>query len=133
MTVDAQHPPAAERLLYRSDVAVSLGGGPDKLVQLPHADEPVVMGAHGALAEFLGIDRDAFAPHASTLDFVVGATAACLAGTFARTLRARGIEATAETLEARASGEIVLDGDVPVVRGIHVAYRLRVADARAAL
>lgn len=121
MTTDAQ---SEERLLYRSEVAVSLGGGPNKLVHFPGGDEPVVMGAGGELAGFLGVDTARFPARTSTLDFLVGATAACLTGTLGRALTARGIPVTGDDLDVRAVGDVVVDDGVPVLRRIHVTYKL---------
>ena len=124
MTTDAASAPPEERLLYRAEVTVGLGGGPDKVATLPAGEAPVVMGAHGALAEHLGVDAERFPPRSSTIDYVVAAAAACLTGTFARALGARGIAVTPEELQTRAIGDIVLDGKVPVLRRVVVHYTL---------
>ena len=94
-----------------SRVRVRRLDGPDKAVLLPGESDEVVMGAHGAIARALGVPPEHVA-HASTLDYIVGATAACLAGTFARALAARGI-----VLES-ASHAIEAEGDIVEERGI---------------
>lgn len=106
----------------RSIVEVAATDGPDKLIKLPPSNDLVRTGMHGALADFYGADPDAFVPAASTLDYFV-ASAACLTGTFRRALTSREVEF--EDLTARATGTIVVDGHVPVIRRIEVGYRLR--------
>lgn len=115
----------AVRVLMHSVARIELTGGPDKLVALPSEQEPVPMGMHDELAEHYRAVPGSFEPHASTLDYVVGAVGACLAGTFKRTLVARGVHVSPDDLTAEAVGEIVVDGDVPVIRAIEVRYTLR--------
>jgi uncharacterized OsmC-like protein len=111
-------------LLMNTEVRVAITGSPDKLVRLPQSDADVPMGMHGELAEFYGAAPGTFTPHASTLDYVVGALTACLAGTFKRALAARGVAIDPEALEVRGTGAIVKDGDVPVIRRVTVEYVL---------
>ena len=49
------------------------------------------MGMHDELAEHYKAVAGSFEPHASTLDYVVGAVGVCLTGTFKRALMARGV------------------------------------------
>jgi hypothetical protein len=66
----------------------------DKLVTAPAGSNAVTMGMHDELAAFYGAIPGSFTPHASTLDYVIGATGACLAGTLKRALAARGADAS---------------------------------------
>lgn len=113
-----------ERPLMQVTVQVRVTDSPDKLVTLPTEDHAVAMGMHDELADFYGATPDSFTPHASTLDYVVGALGACLASTFKRALAARGIKPNPTDFGVEAIGEIVVDGDVPVIRRVEVRYEL---------
>ncbi|MGH2860363.1 MAG: OsmC family protein [Solirubrobacteraceae bacterium] len=116
-------------ILYQPTVVVQAIGGPDKHVSFATGEE-AVMGMNGRLADFYGAEPGTFSPRASTLDFVVGATAACLLGTFRRALAARGVPASTEDLAADAAGDVVVIDGVPQLKRIIVHYRLTVpADA----
>lgn len=115
---------ADSELLMNTEVRVAITGSPDKLVRLPHSEADVPMGMHDELADFYGAAPGTFTPHASTLDYVVGALTACLAGTFKRALTARGVTIDPEALDVRGVGVIVRDGDVPVIRRVTVEYVL---------
>src|ERR1044072_3331755 len=69
----------AEQPFYVSTVHVRRAGGPDKAVLLPSEEAEVIMGAHGDIAQAIGAPAD-HPERASTLDYVVGATVACLTG-----------------------------------------------------
>ncbi len=120
----AEAAPISERVLMHTEARVAVTNSPDKLVTLPHSDTAVPMGMHDELADFYGAAPGSFTPHASTLDYVVGALTACLAGTFKRALGARGVAISPEALEVRGTGEIMKDGDVPVIRRVSVEYTL---------
>lgn len=60
---------------YRSEVRVERVKGPQRLAHLPAEAEPVWFGTHGAVAAHYGVAPGAFEPHATTLDYVVAATA----------------------------------------------------------
>ena len=115
---------SARRVLMRTVARIDITDGPDKLVWLPLAQEPIPMGMHDELAEHYNAVPGSFEPRASTLDYVVGAVGACLTGTFKRALSARGVKISADDLKSEAIGEIVVDGDVPMIRAIEVRYRL---------
>ncbi len=121
-------PPAAPRpmtpLLMQSVARIDVTGGPDKMVWLPSEQRPVPMGMHDELAEHYHAAPGSFEPRASTLDYVVGAVGACLTGTFKRALSARGVTISPGDLRAEAIGQIVVEGDVPVIRSIEVRYTL---------
>jgi uncharacterized OsmC-like protein len=115
---------SAGSVLMRSVVHIQVTDGPDKLVWLPSEHQPVPMGMHDQLAVHYKATPGTFEPHASTLDYVVGAVAACLTGTFKRALAARGVIISPADLESVATGEITIEGDVPVLRAIEVQYSL---------
>jgi hypothetical protein len=62
-------------VVYRSHVRIERLGGPQRLAYLPAEPEPVVFGTHSEVAEHYGTDPEKFPPHATTLDYVVAATA----------------------------------------------------------
>jgi hypothetical protein len=62
-------------VVYRSEVAVERVGGPLRRAQLPGEAAPVLFGVHGAVAEHYGRAPGSYEPHATTLDYVVAATA----------------------------------------------------------
>jgi len=112
-------------VVYRSEVRVEPKAGAIKLVHLPMESEPVPMGLHGPIARHYKLPEGAFTPHASTLDYIVGATAACLMGTLNRALQARKIETGDGRLKAEATGDIELEEGVLVVRRIRMLVYLR--------
>jgi uncharacterized OsmC-like protein len=111
---------------YLAEVRVRRGGGPVKLVGLPGETAEVTMGSHPAIAPHIGADPE-LPPHASTLDYVVAATAACMAGTFARTLAARGVSLGADDHEVVAQGVLRPRQHVLVIERIVVTQRVRLA------
>lgn len=115
---------APGRLLMRSVARIDVTDGPDKLVWLPSEQQPVPMGMHDELAEHYHAVPGSFEPRASTLDYLVGAVGACLTGTFKRALSGRGVKISPGDLKAEAVGQIVVEGDVPVVQAIEVRYTL---------
>jgi uncharacterized OsmC-like protein len=110
---------ADPHVVYQSRVQVEPGPAKLKLVRLPHETEPVPMGVHGPIAAHYKIAEGTFTPHAATLDYIVGATAGCLMGTFNGALQARQIE----TGDGRLTGEAI--GDVEVEDGVLVIRRIR--------
>jgi len=107
-------------------VEVTASDGPDKFVRFPLTGEPeIAMGMHGPLAEHYKAAPGSFEPHASTLDYVVGALAACLIGTLRRALIARGVEFAPEDLQARVTGKLALnETNVVVIESVEIAYAL---------
>src|SRR5918998_1019144 len=93
----------ADSTAYVAQVRVRRVGGPDKMVSLPGETDEVKIGSHPDLAPHIGADPTV-APSASSLDYVIGAAAACLAGTFARTLAARGVTVPLEDHHVEAEG-----------------------------
>ena len=112
-------------VVYRSHVVVESAAGGIKLVTLPAEPAAVPMGLHTVIAEHYKVPRDAFIPHASTLDYVVGATAGCLTGTLGRALRECKISTGDGKLEVEADGELEIEEGVLVIRRIHVVAHLK--------
>jgi uncharacterized OsmC-like protein len=112
----------------RVSVGVALTAGPDKLVTLPSEPAPVAMGMHDELAEFYGAAPGSFEPRASTLDYVVGAVAACLAGTFRRAVVARGVKMAPGDLQTTGVASIVVVDQVPTIGAVEVSYVLANTD-----
>jgi hypothetical protein len=62
-------------VVYRSEVTIERVKGPLRRAYLPAEAAPVWFGVHGAVAEHYGRAPGTFEPHATTLDWVVAATA----------------------------------------------------------
>ena len=60
---------------YRSEVTVERIKGSLRRAFLPGQKEPILFGVHGAVAEHYGRAPGTFEPHATTLDYVIAATA----------------------------------------------------------
>lgn len=60
---------------YRSEVRIERLKGPVRLAYLPAEPAPVTFGVHGAVAEHYKVPSDVLEPHATTLDYIVAATA----------------------------------------------------------
>ncbi len=112
-------------VVYRSEVRAVLAGAAIKLVSLPAESVPVPMGMHGGIAAHYKLPEGSFTPRAATLDYLVGATSACLLGTLARALRVREINSGADHLHMDAVGEHESEDGVLVLRRIHVTAHLR--------
>lgn len=112
-------------VIYRSEVRAVPAAAGIKLVSLPAEAQPVPMGMHGAIAAHYKLPEGSFSPRAATLDYLVGATSACLLGTLARALRVREINPDADHLHLDAFGEHEAEDGVLVLRRIHVVAHLR--------
>lgn len=64
-----------DRIVYTSRVRIERQRGPMRLAYLPAESAPVVFGVHSEVAEHYKVSRDAFPPHATTLDYIVAAAA----------------------------------------------------------
>jgi uncharacterized OsmC-like protein len=126
-TTDATDTPAA--ITYRSQVRVEPGAAKLKMVHLPHEPEPVAMGVHGAIAAHYHLANGTFTPRASTIDYIVGATAGCLMGTLNSALQARQIVTRDGRLTAEAIGEVETEEGVLVIRRIRLIVHLRAEQA----
>jgi hypothetical protein len=62
-------------VVYRSEVTIERVKGPLRRAHLPGEASPALFGVHGAVAEHYGRAPGTFEPHATTLDWVVAATA----------------------------------------------------------
>lgn len=62
-------------VVYRSQVRIERVKGPLRKAYLPAENEPVFFGMHGAVAAHYKVSPEVFRPHATTLDYVVAATA----------------------------------------------------------
>ena len=63
----------SEDAVYTSRVRIERLEGPVRNAWLPAESEPVIFGVHSEIAAHYGVDPDRFAPHATTLDYVVAA------------------------------------------------------------
>ena len=62
-------------VIYRSEARVERVKGPLRRAFLPGEKDPVAFGVHGAIAEHYGSVEGTYDPHATTIDYVVAATA----------------------------------------------------------
>jgi hypothetical protein len=62
-------------VVYRSESLVERVAGPLRQAHLPGESAPVSFGVHGAIAEHYGRAPGTYEPHATTIDYVVAATA----------------------------------------------------------
>ena len=63
----------SDESVYASRVRIERLQGPVRNAWLPAESEPVTFGVHSEIAAHYGVDPDRFAPHATTLDYVVAA------------------------------------------------------------
>lgn len=125
MSTPVARRPTASGVAYRSHVRIEPGAAKLKLVHLPQESSAVPMGVHGEIAAHYKLESGAFAPRAATLDYVVGATAACLLGTLNGALMARQIPTGDGRLTGEAVGDVEVEDGVLVIRRIHVVARVR--------
>ena len=63
-------------VIYTSRVHIDAQAGPLRIAKLPGEPQPVVFSVHGAIAEHYKVNPASITePHASTLDYVIAATA----------------------------------------------------------
>jgi len=62
-------------VVYRSNVRIERVKGPVRRAYLPAESQPVIFGVHGAVAEHYKVPPNVSDPHATTLDYIVAATA----------------------------------------------------------
>jgi hypothetical protein len=62
-------------VVYRSEAVIERVKGPLRLARIPGESEPVTFGVHGAIAEHYGRAPGTYDPHATTIDYVIAATA----------------------------------------------------------
>ena len=114
----------SDDVVYVSNIQVERIKGPLRRVTLPAEAEPMYFSVHSEIAEHYGVDNNVVEPHVTTLDMVVASTATWLTGTLGGALEARGISAGEGLLKSEARGEIGKDGNVLIVKRIHVTYHL---------
>ncbi|CNG23813.1 OsmC-like protein [Mycobacterium tuberculosis] len=110
--------------LQISEVTVRPAPGRSKIVTVP-VDGDVVMGMRAEIAEHYKVPGHELEPHATTLDYLIGATAGCLTGTFSGMLLALGQDTGGGSLTAKATGRVVKEKAGLRVASIHVVYELR--------
>jgi len=59
---------------YRSEIFIERLPGSLRKAWLPAEAEPILFGTHGAVANHYGRSPGSYEPHATTLDYVIGAT-----------------------------------------------------------
>ena len=62
-------------VVYRSEVRIERVKGALRRAYLPVEIAPVLFGVHGAVAEHYHVPPAVLEPHATTLDYIVAATA----------------------------------------------------------
>ena len=62
-------------VVYRSEARIERVKGALRRAFIPGEPDPVTFGVHGAVAEHYGRAPGTFDPHATTIDYVVAATA----------------------------------------------------------
>jgi uncharacterized OsmC-like protein len=119
-----------DEVVYESRVRVEAKSGGIKLVHLPVETEAIPMGMHGPIAKHYKIPEGTYTPHASTLDYVVGATGGCLMGTLNRALQVRKIATDGDRFHGEAVGELEVEDGVLVIRRIRMLVRLRAEESQ---
>jgi hypothetical protein len=61
--------------VYRSEITLERLEKGTRRAKLPGEDAPVLFGVHGAIAEHYGRTPGSYDPHATTIDYLVAATA----------------------------------------------------------
>lgn len=62
-------------IVYISKSRIERVKGPLRRASLPMEEQPVLFGVHSEIAAHYGVDPTVHEPHATTLDYVVAATA----------------------------------------------------------
>ncbi len=65
----------SEKVVYTSKVRVERVRGPHRRAYLPVEPDPIHFATHSEVAEYYGHDLEALPAHATTLDYLVAATA----------------------------------------------------------
>jgi len=65
----------ADQVVYISKVRIERIKGPFRRAYLPVESEPIHFGTHSEVAQYYSHDPTVHEPHATTLDYVVAATA----------------------------------------------------------
>lgn len=120
-----------EKVVIHSHITAEPRPGMVKVVMVPGEPEPVLMGMHGDLAKHFKLADGTYAPHASTLDYVIAAAAACMTGVFSRGLTVREIPVSEGRLRVEATGEIEPnERGILVIRRIHFLAHLKAKESQ---
>jgi uncharacterized OsmC-like protein len=114
------------KLLHTSKVKIQKEPGNSKIkrAQVEGFRDVLRMGIHGGIAQYFKLSPDE--PMPATLDYIVAAVGACMTGTVAGALEARGVRADPEKLQVEAEGKIEeVDGKM-ILTGIQLRYHLKV-------
>ena len=65
----------SEAVVYTAQVRIERVKGPLRRAYLPQEQGPIFFGVHSEVAEHYGVDPNVHEPHATTLDYVIAATA----------------------------------------------------------
>ena len=65
----------SEEVVYTSKIKIERVKGPLRRAYVPQEDDPVFFGVHSEVAAHYGVDTQVHEPHATTLDYVIAATA----------------------------------------------------------
>jgi uncharacterized OsmC-like protein len=110
-------------MIAKTKIEKESGNSKIKRIHFEGVSEPARMGVRGGVAEFFKLTPDE--PLPSTLEYVAGAIGACLTGTLAGALEARGLDATGAHLEAGTEATIEeIDGKL-LLTSVKVHYRIR--------
>jgi uncharacterized OsmC-like protein len=112
-------------IVYTSEARIDLMGGPVRHGYLGNISEPVVFGMQGTLRDWYKVGPDE-PDAASTLDYIVAAVGACMAGTLRRAFLAREIPVDNDTIKTRVTGTVEKIGNGIKITAIHVDYKLRI-------
>jgi uncharacterized OsmC-like protein len=117
------------KVVYISKSSIERKHGPLRIAHLPGEPQSVVYSVHGAIAEHYKVDPAKLKEsHASTIDYVISATAGWMLGTFGGALEARQIDASDGKLTGEVTGEVEEEDGVLVIRRIHLSMRLKAAE-----
>ncbi|OGO21006.1 MAG: hypothetical protein A2Z14_12625 [Chloroflexi bacterium RBG_16_48_8] len=65
----------SDDLVYTAQIRIERERGPQRRAYLPQVKEPVLFGVHSEVAEHYKVDPQRFEPRATTLDYLIAATA----------------------------------------------------------
>ena len=107
------------KIVYISKSSIERRRGPLRIAHLPGEPQPVVYSVHGAIAKNYKVDSARLnESHASTIDYVISATAGSMLGTFGGALEAHQIAASNGKLTGDVTGEVEEEDGVLVIRRI---------------
>lgn len=116
------------QVIETTKVTVEPAPSRTKLVTIPVDKTVIPMGVHGGVANHFGLEEGTYEPHATTLDYLVGATVACLTGTFGGRLAQLGQSTADGALKVAGEGDIVREGSAIRVAAVRVRYELTLSE-----